>query len=79
MSHIDRDCDGFISFAEWRDFLLMAPDSTLQVIINFYRDLVFDMDTTFVGDLQGILATASMFKSATITKFKYFIAGIPLN
>ncbi|KAE9572352.1 Calcium-binding mitochondrial carrier [Colletotrichum fructicola] len=65
---IDMNNDGFISFEEWRDFLLFMPTQNahapLKAVLDFYSSIV---TLTAEGD--------SMVSEETLEGLGYFIAG----
>ncbi|ORY64224.1 calcium-binding mitochondrial carrier SAL1 [Pseudomassariella vexata] len=65
---IDMNNDGYISFDEWRDFLLFMPSdeakTTLHAVFTFYSDIV---TLTSEGD--------SVVSDETLEGLGYFVAG----
>ncbi|KAI1821702.1 mitochondrial carrier domain-containing protein [Xylaria intraflava] len=65
---IDRNSDGFISYEEWRNFLLFMPNSdstrTLHAVFTFYSDIL-----TLTAEGDSVMSESSLQGLGTTTGF----------
>ncbi|KAI1278510.1 mitochondrial carrier domain-containing protein [Xylaria sp. FL0933] len=65
---IDHNRDGFITYEEWRDFLLFMPNkdatTTLQTVFTFYSDIL-----TLSSEGDSVMSESSLEGIGTMTGF----------